>query len=107
MKTFKREEIYANPYENLGHMRVNIEEFIEGYYNGQRLHSALGYFPPEEFEQQAELPESVSDFKFIFRDLFKCFWHRRLYTNCKSGKCFFGGLRFDLVEIQKERSSCG
>jgi transposase InsO family protein len=29
MKTLKREEIYANRYEDLGHMRVNIEEFIE------------------------------------------------------------------------------
>jgi putative transposase len=37
-------------------MRVNIEEFIDRYYNRQRLHSALGYRPPEEFEQQAELP---------------------------------------------------
>ena len=55
MKTLKREEIYANRYEDLGHMRVNIEEFIEQYYNRQRLHSALGYRAPEEFEQQTEL----------------------------------------------------
>ncbi len=55
MKTLKREEIYANRYEELGHMRVNIEESIEQYYNRQRLHSALGYRSPEEFEQQTEL----------------------------------------------------
>jgi putative transposase len=61
MKTLKREEIYANRYQDLGHMRVNIEEFIEQYYNRQRLHSALGYRPPEEFEQQTELPETVED----------------------------------------------
>jgi len=54
IKTLKREEIYANKYENLEHLRANIEEFIEEYYNRQRLHSALGYRPPEEFEQQAE-----------------------------------------------------
>jgi transposase InsO family protein len=41
-------------------MRVNIEEFIEQYYNRQRLHSALGYRPPEEFEEQTELPEVVA-----------------------------------------------
>ena len=41
VKTFKREEIYANRYEDLGHMRVNIEEFIDRNYNRQRLHSAL------------------------------------------------------------------
>ena len=36
------------------HLRANIEEFIEEYYNRQRLHSALGYRSPEEFEQQSE-----------------------------------------------------
>jgi transposase InsO family protein len=51
IKTLKREEIYANKYDNLEHLRANIEEFIEEYYNRQRLHSALGYRSPEEFEQ--------------------------------------------------------
>jgi transposase InsO family protein len=51
LKTLKREEIYANQYRNLEHLRSNIEEFIERYYNRQRLHSALGYRSPEEFEQ--------------------------------------------------------
>jgi len=56
MKTLKREEIYANKYDDLEHLRANIEEFIEVYYNRQRLHSALGYRSPEEFEQQIETP---------------------------------------------------
>ena len=59
IKTLKREEIYANKYEDLEHLRANIEEFIEEYYNRQRLHSALGYRSPEEFEQQTELPSSA------------------------------------------------
>jgi len=54
MKTLKREEIYANQYDDLEHLRANIEEFIERYYNRQRLHSALGYRSPEEFEQGSE-----------------------------------------------------
>ena len=54
MKTLKREEIYANKYNDLEHLRANIEEFIDQYYNGQRLHSALGYRSPEEFEQKTE-----------------------------------------------------
>ena len=53
MKTLKREEIYANPYRDLDHLRTNIEAFIEQYYNRGRLHSALGYRSPEEFEQAA------------------------------------------------------
>ena len=54
IKTLKREEIYAHKYENLEHLRSNIEEFIDEYYNRQRLHSALSYCPPEEFEGKAE-----------------------------------------------------
>jgi len=51
MKTLKREEIYAHDYVDLDHLRRNIEAFIEQYYNRCRLHSALGYQPPDEFEQ--------------------------------------------------------
>ena len=54
MKTLKREEIYANDYVDLDDLRTNIEAFIDQYYNRRRLHSALGYQPPEEFEQQLE-----------------------------------------------------
>jgi putative transposase len=53
IKTLKREEIYANEYANLEDLRDHIEEFIERYYNQKRLHSALGYRSPAEFEQQA------------------------------------------------------
>ena len=53
MKTLKREEIYANTYRDLDHLRTNIAAFIEQYYNRGRLHSALGYHSPEEFEQAA------------------------------------------------------
>jgi len=54
IKTLKREEIYANEYDDLEHLLANLEQFIEQYYNRQRLHSALGYSSPEEFERQAE-----------------------------------------------------
>ena len=53
MKTLKREEIYANDYRDMEHLRENIAAFIDSYYNRVRLHSALGYKPPEEFEQDA------------------------------------------------------
>jgi hypothetical protein len=53
MKTLKREEIYANDYRDLDHLLGNIEAFIEQYYNRCRLHSALGYRSPEEFEREA------------------------------------------------------
>ena len=54
MKTLKREEIYANEYRDLERLAESLEGFIESYYNRCRLHSALGYRPPEEFERQSE-----------------------------------------------------
>jgi len=51
MKTLKREEIYASDYRDLEHLRQNLEEFIERYYNHVRLHSSIGYQSPDEFEQ--------------------------------------------------------
>jgi putative transposase len=69
IKTLKREEIYANRYQDLGHMRVNIEKFIEQYYNRLRLHSALGYRSPEEFERQKEMSrveESATSARLVF-----------------------------------------
>jgi putative transposase len=63
IKTLKREEIYANAYENLEHLRANIEVFIEQYYNQQRLHSALGYRSPDEFERQAQCQSEAADSK--------------------------------------------
>jgi len=61
IKTLKREEIYANSYENLEHLRANIERFIEQYYNQQRLHSALGYRTPQEFERQMQCQSEAAD----------------------------------------------
>jgi transposase InsO family protein len=53
MRTLKREEIHANKYRDLDDLRAHMEEFIDRYYNRQRLHSALGYRTPEEFETAA------------------------------------------------------
>ena len=63
LKTLKREEIYANQYSHLEHLRSNIEEFIERYYHRQRLHCALGYCSPEEFEQQTQHSDSMTQFR--------------------------------------------
>jgi len=53
MKTLKREEIYARDYRDLEHLLESVESFIENYYNRCRLHSALGYVSPEEFEKES------------------------------------------------------
>lgn len=47
----KREEICAKEYRDLEDLRISISRFIETYYNERRLHSALGYQTPAEFEE--------------------------------------------------------
>ena len=50
MKTLKHEEVDASAYRDLAHARAAIGEIIETAYNRQRLHSALAYLSPVEFE---------------------------------------------------------
>ena len=59
MNTLKSEEINARSYSTLEELKDNIEDFIEHYYNRERLHSALAYQSPETFErQQSAAPQS-------------------------------------------------
>jgi transposase InsO family protein len=50
MKTLKYEEVHRNEYRDLAEARASIRAFLEKIYNQKRLHSALGYLPPAEFE---------------------------------------------------------
>ena len=52
MKTLKAEEVNGNAYTNLEQARRDIGRFIDTVYNSERLHSALGYKPPAEFEAE-------------------------------------------------------
>jgi len=53
MKTLKYEEVYRNEYRDFQEAHASIGEFLERVYNQKRLHSALGYLPPAEFENGA------------------------------------------------------
>jgi transposase InsO family protein len=50
MRTLKYEEVYLNDYETFAEVLLSVEHFIEAVYNRKRLHSAIGYLPPAEFE---------------------------------------------------------
>lgn len=50
MKTLKREEVALRRYRDLADAQASIGEFLDEIYNQRRLHSALGYCPPAEFE---------------------------------------------------------
>ena len=64
MKTLKQEEIRCSEYRDIEDLRANLSVFFDRYYNATRLHSALGYKSPDEFERQAgaaptsELPQA-------------------------------------------------
>jgi putative transposase len=85
MKTLKREEIYANDYVDLEHLRSNIEAFIDQYYNRCRLHSALGYHPPEEFEQQLESAVTSAGATMSFFKQGEAYRPDGNHTNIRSG----------------------
>ena len=51
MKTLKYEEVYRQEYRDLSEARASVERFLQKIYNGKRLHSALGYCSPVEFER--------------------------------------------------------
>ena len=57
-KTLKQEEVYLWQYETFSDVVERISYFIEDVYNKKRLHSSLGYRPPEEYERL--LAENVS-----------------------------------------------
>ena len=58
MKTLKYEEVYRNEYRDLAEARASIREFLEKIHNPKRLHSALGYLPPVEFEANLATQEN-------------------------------------------------
>jgi putative transposase len=60
MKTLKYEEVHRNEYRDLAEARSEIREFIEKIYNRKRLHSALGYLPPAEFESNLAEQKEVA-----------------------------------------------
>lgn len=50
MKTLKNDEVYLGNYQTFLDVVENVPRFLEEVYNKKRLHSSLGYLPPEEFE---------------------------------------------------------
>jgi transposase InsO family protein len=56
MKTLKYEEVHRQEYRDLTEARSSVQHFLERVYNQKRLHSALGYQSPAEFEQNLRTP---------------------------------------------------
>ena len=61
IKTLNYEQVYRGEYRDLAEARASIGRFLEKVYNEKRLHSALGYCPPAEFEQTLLLPAAAGE----------------------------------------------
>ena len=60
MKTLKQEEVDGRAYRDLAEAEASIGAFIDQVYNRQRLHSALNYLAPAEFEAQLRSPGAAA-----------------------------------------------
>ncbi len=60
IKTLKSEEVYLWDYKTFEDVKKRIPYFIEAVYNEKRLHSALGYCPPNEYESLVGKKENIN-----------------------------------------------
>jgi transposase InsO family protein len=52
IRTIKEEEVYLADYQDFADAQRNMTRFLDAVYNVKRIHSALGYLTPREFEEQ-------------------------------------------------------
>ena len=84
MKTLKYEEVYLDDYRDVDEARIRIAYFLEEVYNRKRLHSALGYVPPVEFE--AALGKGQNDAGAFSGSTASCTFTPFQKTDSKRGK---------------------
>lgn len=71
MKTLKTEEIYCSDYATLEELERNLQVFLDSYYNLHRLHSALAYRTPAEFEEQSAAADDQQTAKAATMSFFR------------------------------------
>jgi len=63
MKTLKVEEVYLDRYESFADVVARLPRLIDDVYNAKRMHSALNYLSPNQFEEKLARQAAYSNIR--------------------------------------------
>lgn len=79
----KKEDIYLHTYQDFREARRAILEYIEGWYNRKRIHSAIGYMTPQQIQQISKEYQQIPLFFLISVYQISLYLHLKYNLPCQ------------------------